>query len=270
MYRFAAALLITISFFSSCINFKLCHPVSFMPETFIVAHRGAWKKMQHPENSIASLEQAFKNGYHATEFDIHMTADDSLVINHDPDYYGMPIETNTYANLNKRKLENGEDLPLLANFFKKSLEKKNNTQLIAEIKPSTISIERGRKIADKVVALANQFQLGNKIAYISFDINILQQIVQIQPTAHTQYLEGNLSPDSLHQMGISGLNYHYSVYQKNESWIQEAKKRNMLLGSWTVNDREVMKWLIDKDFDYITTNEPEILYNVLYQKAVKK
>jgi glycerophosphoryl diester phosphodiesterase len=39
-----------------------------------------------PENSIASLNQAIISKYAGSEFDVRMTLDDSLIINHDPKF----------------------------------------------------------------------------------------------------------------------------------------------------------------------------------------
>jgi glycerophosphoryl diester phosphodiesterase len=58
----------------------------------VVAHRGAWKNTALPQNSIASLQAAIKLGCAGSEFDIQLTADTVLVINHDPTYQGMGIE----------------------------------------------------------------------------------------------------------------------------------------------------------------------------------
>jgi glycerophosphoryl diester phosphodiesterase len=57
----------------------------------VVAHRGAFKKNGFPENSIASLKEAIRLGCTGSEFDIRMTADDSLVINHDPHHQKLEI-----------------------------------------------------------------------------------------------------------------------------------------------------------------------------------
>ncbi len=80
-------------------------------ENVVVAHRGAWKKNALPENSIASLRQAIALGCTGSEFDVRMTADDSLIINHDPRYHDLPIEQTNYADLLAFKLSNGEELP---------------------------------------------------------------------------------------------------------------------------------------------------------------
>lgn len=47
----------------------------------VVAHRGAWHGA--PENSIASVELAIRNGYEFVEIDVQATADGALVCLHD-------------------------------------------------------------------------------------------------------------------------------------------------------------------------------------------
>ncbi len=49
-------------------------------DNVVVAHRGAFKQNNFPENSIASLQQAVKLGCTGAEFDVWMTVDDSLLI----------------------------------------------------------------------------------------------------------------------------------------------------------------------------------------------
>ena len=60
-----------------------------------------------------------------------------------------------------------------------------------------------------------------------------------------------------------GLDYHYSVFKKHPEWVKEAKDNNIVLNAWTVNTAKDMKWLIENKFDYITTNEPELLFELI-------
>ena len=112
----------------------------------VVAHRGAWKKNNLPENSIAALKQAIALQCTGSEFDVRMTADDSLIINHDPHYNKLPVETSMYADLIAFRLSNGEKLPTLREYILAGMENNKSTRLICEIKPSEVSKERGRRI----------------------------------------------------------------------------------------------------------------------------
>jgi glycerophosphoryl diester phosphodiesterase len=57
--------------------------VSTLKQALIVAHRGAHGG-DLQENTLAAFEHAFKLGCYGLELDIHATADDILVVNHDP------------------------------------------------------------------------------------------------------------------------------------------------------------------------------------------
>ncbi len=226
----------------------------------VVCHRGAWKKNMLPENSIASLKHAIELQCAGSEFDVRMTADDSLIINHDPFYNNLLIEKTNYADLVTFKLSNGEKLPTLREYIKAGIENNTSTRLVCEIKPSEISKERGKEIATKIVKLVHQLKAEPLIAYISFDYDILLKIIEINPKSTTQYLEGDKSPEQLKTEGISGADYHFSVFQAHPDWIESAKKNNIFLNAWTVNETTEMDWLLANNFDFITTNEPELLF----------
>jgi len=65
-------------------------------DNVVVAHRGAWKSNNFPQNSIASLKQAITLGCTGSEFDVRMTSDNVLIVTHDSDYNELDIEESTY------------------------------------------------------------------------------------------------------------------------------------------------------------------------------
>jgi beta-glucanase (GH16 family)/glycerophosphoryl diester phosphodiesterase len=234
----------------------------------VVAHRGAFKKNNLPENSIAALKEAIRLGCTGSEFDVRMTADDSLIINHDPHYNKLSIEKTTYAELLQFKLYNGEKIPTLREYILGAKENNTGTRLVCEIKPSEISKERGKAIAEKTIRLFKQLGAENIVAYISFDYDILKKIAALNPQAHTQYLNGEKSPEQLKADGISGADYHYTVFKAHPDWVSVAKKLGIALNVWTVNDANEMDWLIANEFEFITTNEPELLFERINKSPI--
>ena len=234
----------------------------------VVAHRGAWKKKGLPENSIASLRAAIALGCAGSEFDVRMTADDSLITNHHPTYHDLPIETTRLADLRAFPLANGEKLPTLRNYLLAGMNGNTETLLICEIKPSEISKDRGREVAARVVRLVDELNAWHMVVFISFDYDILKKIREMNPEAATQYLEGDHAPADLLRDGIGGADFHLSMYQEHPDWIDHR----LLLNAWTVNEAADMNWLLDRGFDFITTNEPELLLDVCRARAaaVKK
>ncbi|GGF14133.1 glycerophosphoryl diester phosphodiesterase [Flavobacterium limi] len=241
--------MLIIVLFSSC-NVK---------KNEIVAHRGAWKKNNFPENSIAALRHAIDLKLPGSEFDVWRTADDSLVINHDAHYNKLLIEETDYADLTKFKLSNGEKLPTLYQYISEGKRNNKKTLFVCEIKPSEISKERGKKTAVLAVEIIKKLKANKNTCYISFDYDILKQIRSIDSKASLQYLEGNKSPKEVKADHINGIDYHYSVFKKHPEWIQEAKDNQVILNVWTVNEAADMDWIIANKFNYITTNEPELL-----------
>lgn len=246
--------------FDACVSNKTAgkYTINFAKNN-IVAHRGAWKKNNFPQNSIASLQHTIELQYTGSEFDVRMTADDSLVINHDPEFHNLPIEKTKYADLMAFKLSNGEKLPTFREYIKAGIEKNTSTRLVCEIKPSEINKERGQIIAEKVFRLVHELNADRYFAFISFDYEILRKIEKLNPSFVTQYLEGNKSPEQLKADGIDGADYYLSAFKEHPEWIESAKKNNIILNAWTVNEAADMDWLIANEFDFITTNEPELL-----------
>lgn len=231
----------------------------------VIAHRGAWKNTQTPQNSLASLEEAIKLGCEGSEFDIHLSSDSVLFINHDPEFQGYELEKTPSSVLSSLKLQNAETLPTLEAFLKKGTAQ-NCTRLILEIKPSKISTERALLATSRVMDLVRQMKAQAWVDYISFDYNVCLAIRKADPYARVAYLNGDRSPEELKKDGIPGFDYRFDVLKKNEDWLQRASQLYLSTNAWTVNDEETMRWMLSKGIDYITTNEPELLLKVVAGK----
>lgn len=232
----------------------------------IIAHRGAWKKNKFPENSIAALNEAVRIGCYGSEFDIWMTLDKVLVVNHDPEFQGLFIEKVNYADLLTKTLSNGEKIPTLESYLLAG-KKQKTTKLILEIKPSRISKERGIEVTNKSIEMVQKLKVTDWVEYISFDYDICKRVLELLPKAKVAYLNGDKSAEQMKQDKLTGADYHYSVYQK-DNWIENAQKLGLTINAWTVNTVPEMQWLLAHRVDYITTNEPELLFEELKKTPV--
>jgi len=230
--------------------------------TQVIAHRGAWKNTAVPENSIAALQHAIRLGCWGSEFDVHMSSDSVPFILHDHSIQGIHIEKTSAADLGKIRLSNGEPLPTLESYLEAGKNQKR-TRLILEIKSSDISKERSLALTVKCVEMVKKLNVASLTEYIAFDFDVCQKVKQLDPSAIVTYLNGDKSPDELAAAGLDGLDYHYSVYKQHEDWVAIAKKKKLITNVWTVNDAEAMRWFIERKVDYITTNEPERLIELL-------
>lgn len=248
--------------FSLCTIFAVAKE---KPKTKVIAHRGAWKNTQLPQNSLASLNAAIKLGCYGSEFDVHITKDDKLVVNHDPEFYGIKIATATYEELLAKKHPNGESIPTLEEYLKEGLKQKK-TRLILEIKPSAAGKERTIKNAEMCVAAVKKLKGEKLVDYITFDFDAGKRVAELAPKANIAYLNGDFSPEEVKSAGYNGIDYHFNVFTKHPEWIGDAKKAGISINVWTVNTKEDMQKLIAEKVDFITTNEPELLFEILKGK----
>lgn len=222
----------------------------------IVAHRGAWLEFNLPENSLASLEKAIEIGAGATEFDVHLTADDVLVVHHDAEFFGLNIETSTYEELSVFNLENGEKLPLVSEFLAIGLKQKN-TKLVFEIKSSLQSLQRTLYMVDEVVKILNNKDYSHNLEFIMFSWEGAQYLKQKLPIYNVSYLNGDKNPKQVSDALLNGIDYNIKLYKKHLNYIADSKKLNLVLNSWTVNQPEDFEFLLNENFDMITTNKPQ-------------
>ncbi|WP_292010275.1 glycerophosphodiester phosphodiesterase family protein [Chryseobacterium sp.] len=230
--------------------------VAMKAQTQIIAHRGYWQT-QPPttENSIKSLENAQKLKIYGSEFDVRMTKDGVLVINHDEHHGKMEISNTNFKDLEKLKLSNGENFPTLKDYLKQG-KKDPSVKLIVEIKPLD-SKEKENELVQKTLKMIKDMKLESQSEFISFSLNICKEIKRLEPKFKVQYLNGELSPQQIKNEGLDGLDYHYSVFEKNPTWIAEAKTLGLITNSWTVNDPAVFEQLRNQGIGFITTNAPD-------------
>ncbi|GEJ46263.1 MULTISPECIES: glycerophosphodiester phosphodiesterase family protein [unclassified Chryseobacterium] len=234
--------------------------VMMKAQTQIIAHRGYFQT-QPPttENSLQSLENAQKLKVYGSEFDVRMTKDGVLVINHDEHHGNLEISDATFKELEAVKLSNGESFPTLKDYLKQG-KKDKSLKLIVEIKPAkTPEIEN--EITQKTIKMIKDMKLESQSEFISFSLNICKEIKKLAPAFKVQYLNGELSPEQIKKEGLDGMDYHYSVFQKNPTWIAEAKALGLITNAWTVNDVAVYDELKKQGIGFVTTNIPEQLKN---------
>ncbi|WP_445736287.1 family 16 glycosylhydrolase [Mariniflexile sp.] len=266
--RFLFILCILIGF-NACKTVPKKNNITFANNP-VIAHRGAWKANNLPENSIASLKRAMALNCTGSEFDVRMTSDHILIVAHDANYNNLVVEESTYAELSKHKLSNGETIPTLKQYLLAGMQNNTSTGLVCEIKPSKIE-GRNVIIAEKVIKLVKELKAEPFIlTYISFSYEILIKVKELDKNAKTQYLDGSKTPEQLKEDGINGLDYAVFKIKRNPEWIESAKNHGLLLNTWTANTTEDMDWLLANDFDFITTDEPELLFERIKKSPTKQ
>lgn len=212
--------------------------ISLQAQSQIIAHRGYWKtEPATTQNSLTSLQNTQKLKAYGSVFDVRMTKDGVLVVNHDEHHGSMEISETDYKDLIALPLSNGEQLPTLEAYLTQG-KKDNSVKMIVEIKPAK-SKEIEDELTAKTIALVKKLKRSSQCEFISFSLNICKEIKRLAPDFKVQYLKGELSPEQIKNEGLDGLDYHFSIYQKNPTWIAEAKALGLVTNVWTVNDEVV-------------------------------
>lgn len=224
-------------------------------QTQIIAHRGYFQtNPPTTENSLKSLENAQNLKIYGAEFDVRMTKDGVLVVNHDEHHAKMEISETDFKELKKVKLSNGEQFPTLKDYLKKG-KKDQSLKLIVEIKPDKTK-EKEDELTAKTIKMIKDLKLESQSEFISFSLNICKEIKKLEPSFKVQYLKGELSPQQIKDEGLDGIDYHYSIFEKNPTWIAEANALGLITNSWTVNDIAIFNKLKDQGIGFVTTNTP--------------
>lgn len=223
-------------------------------QTQVIAHRGFWKTEHSAQNSITALNKAAENKLYGSEFDVQLTADGVVVVNHDDTIQGFTIGKTNYDNLKGLQLKNGGILPTLADYLQAG-KKQAGIQLILEIKPHKTK-EQEDQIAETTVKMVKEYGLEKQVEYISFSMNICEQLTKLTPNSAIAYLKSDVAPKELKAKGINGIDYHYKAIEKHPEWVNEAHELDMKVNVWTVNSLKDIQKMIDLKVDYITTDQP--------------
>jgi len=227
----------------------------------VIAHRGYWKTDGSAQNSIRSLVKADSIGCYGSEFDVWMTADGAIVVNHDATINGVHIQEATAAQVMPQGLKNGETIPTLQNYL--DTAKELAPRIILEMKEHADK-KREEQVVKDIVALVAARGLENRTEYITFSKEGMLNFIKYAPKGTpVYYLNGEMTPAELKAVGAAGLDYSLDAMRKHPEWFKQAHDLGLKVNVWTVNKADDMKWCIDRGADFITTNEPELLQSLL-------
>ena len=238
----------------------------------IVAHRGFWNcdEAGYSQNSIASLRCAQEAGVWGSEFDVFLTSDNKLVVNHDAVFQGLEIEASTYDQVRQLKLANGETVPNIDEYLEQG-KKCKSTVLVYEVKSHKLSDERQDLIADMSVQKVKEYKLSPKrVIFIAFSYRICKRIAEQMPGYTVQYLSSDKAPEQVFADGVNGIDYHGGALRDNNSWIKEAQNNGMSVNVWTINKPEEMKYFYDLGVDQLTTDRPLDARKVLNENGIQE
>ena len=268
LFRRLTVLLIVAAVFS---------PEAFSQKFHIVAHRGFWKSeaAAGAENSLASLREAGDIYCWGSEFDVQLTRDGVAVVNHDPTIRSgekkLRIDEYDWKQLRKLDLVNGEKRPTLDAYIAAGA-RIPDTRMVVELKvqrePAGGHAREDRLLSETVSILKKYGVFSpDRVVFISFSMYLCEQIAQKYPEFTNQYLKGDLPPAEVKSRGINGIDYQDKVFYKHPEWVAQAHDLGMSVNVWTVDREEDIRNMLDLGIEYITTNEPLRVRQLLNERG---
>ena len=231
----------------------------------VIAHRGYHTVNGAAHNSIASLKAAQELGVYGSEGDFYITKDDVVVAYHDATINGITIDQANYDQIKNMTLSNGEKIPTFASFLD-ILEQDPQMKLVIEIKTHSNTTNDDRAV-DAITAMVEERGLTDQVDYIAFSYHVCQRLVTKVPAGTTiGYLSGNIAPTEL-APGINCIDYDMSSLRNNPQWIEEAHNAGLVVNVWTVNSEQDMMDFIGMGVDFITTDSPQVLKEIIARLA---
>lgn len=243
----------------------------------VVAHRGYWQCEDGgmSRNSLASLASAQKQGFYGSECDVHISSDGTVFVWHDSKIGKRRVQEMTMDELGRIILPNGENIPTLDQYLKayKSNAKKyrSKTRLVIEVKKHRNAGHEDMCV-DKTIELLKKNHLYNpkKIVFISFSLKACKKLKSENPKFMVQYLEKDLTPAKVQEQGIPAMDTNFQVLRDHPTWTSDAHKLGMKMNCWTASTKEDILDMIGFGVDYITSDTPDLVRELLAEKQIKE
>ena len=223
---------------------------------WVIAHRGASHALR--ENTVAAFREAFARGADATELDVRRTADNTLVVHHDPVIPGEgPIIT-----LDRNDVE--QAAPWIPD-LRSAIAACAGMWVNVEIKnsPAEPDWDESHDIARQTVAVLQEMDTADRVLVSSFNPETIRVAADTHPGLKTGWLS-DVGTDPLQiarlasEAGHVAIHPHVDTMQGKiaDAVVQAAYKAGLLVIVWTVDDETEMVRLAQAGVDGIITNMP--------------
>ncbi len=255
----------------------------------LFAHRGGaglW-----PENTLLAFHNAAELGVDVLELDVHLTADDDLVVIHDK---SVDRTTNGSGLVRDMTVAQLKELDAGYNFtpddgatypyrgqgvtiptLNEALTAFPNYRINIEIKDDE------RRAAEKLAEIIRAREAQKRVIVVSFHDDPLAYFRKLLPGAATA-----AGPDETRNFYILSLLHlgrfhrpHADAYQvppnkgrahfDRRQFIDSAHKMNQQVHFWTINDEEEMRHLLELGADGIMTDRPDLGMQVFAEMGYK-
>ena len=236
----------------------------------VIAHRGA--SAYAPENTLSAFNLALEMGADGVELDVSLTKDGIPVVLHDDT---VDRTTNGRGAVNQLTLAQVKELDA-SNKFEKYRGEKIPTleQVLRAVAPrGTINIElknfalKTDGIEAATLAAIENTSALDRVMVSSFNPLALRRMCQLEPRIPRGLLYSPRLPIFLRRAWLRPLAHptamhpHFSMITRE--FVAWARGKGYKINTWTVDDPNEMKRLIELGVDGIITNKPDVLRKIV-------
>ncbi len=224
----------------------------------MIGHRGA--PHTSPENTLLSFRNAIDAGADGIEFDIHLSADNRLVVMHDANVDRCTDGTGPVAEHSLDDLQrldaggwfgsafSGEQVPA----FTEALEVMRERVLpLVEVKARTD--HDVVHLASVILAELDSLEMRRDVLLHSFDPAIVAALFKAD-SALALALATTCNEEAVPPAWIGGVHPHAPLV--TAALVEEAHAAGRWVCAWTANTESAVQQLADLDVDGIMTDDP--------------
>lgn len=235
----------------------------------IVANGGFHKHASSGvKNSMSALKAAQKAKFYGSECDVNLTKDGYVLVVQSgwhPNRKAKPkadVQRATKEKMLGIPYANGEYICTLEQYLKRAA-KKPATKLILDLKNQS-NPQRETELVECVLDIVTRAGMQNNVEYLADHPWTCFELTKKAPKgSKISYLAGNYDPAYVKAMGCTGIDYNIGRLKKKKGWIKQAHKLGMTVNVWTVNKEADIRWCIQNGVDFITTDDPVLVKNII-------
>ena len=244
---------------------------TLLPPLQRIAHRGASGQGLAPENTLAAFEKALEVGVDAVEIDVHLTADNQVVVIHDrtvdrtTDGSG-PVDTMTLGEIRELSAGSWYD----PSFRDQKIPTLEETLDLIGWRSLLLIEAKTEEAAEKAVAIIRARRAQSRVVMQSFLGPAVRTVNRLDNRIPTAFLmtggEAVLRRKTgvvkrVLKLGANALALKYTA--ATPDLVNMFLSRAMGMWVWTVDEEEDMREMIDMGVGGIITNYPDRLNKVI-------
>ena len=225
----------------------------------ILAHRGnasTGSEFTTDENTLDALRRAQELNFDGVEFDVHLTADNQLVIRHDNKINSeLSCQGSTFEQIRAHVLPFGQQIPTLREWLEQAKKTPEIKQLL-EIKAHKDG--REKQLIAQSLEIIRELDMVDQMYMLSFDAAILDEVLRQEPNMkvvlNSSNLHHSLTPEQVKAKGYHAVSYNINVILNHTDWIEQFRNYGIETFLWMVNTPYTYNIAKDLGFTWVTTD----------------